>query len=465
MGSLDALAAEAERSAAAQAAERLEEAEAPVSVTPWPDPLAEEAFHGPIGDLVRLIEPHTEADPAALLVQALVAAGNALGRAPHMMMDGARHGCNLFAGIVGVSSKGRKGTSWARIRGPLEASADGWGSRIMSGLSSGEGLIWAVRDKIERQDAIKDHGHVAGYETVEIDPGVTDKRLLVVESELAGVLKIMARDGNSLSATIRDAFDHGSLRTLTKNSPAVATDAHVSIIGHTTKDELTRYLGATEAANGFANRFLWVCARRSKVLPYGGAIADADFAPVVRALTTAFLRAPDLGEMTHSPATREAWCRVYPALSDARPGLLGNVTNRAEALVLRVALVYAAMDGTATVSPAHLRAALAVWDYCFRSSAFIFGEAMGDPVADGILAGLRSAADGLTRTELSALFSGNTSSARIAKALGALAGMGMVERDAAKAATTGRAAERWRATKETKETKDQAAVGVGDHSP
>ncbi len=32
----------------------------------WPEPLADEAFYGLAGDIVRTIEPHTEADPAAL---------------------------------------------------------------------------------------------------------------------------------------------------------------------------------------------------------------------------------------------------------------------------------------------------------------------------------------------------------------------------------------------------------------
>jgi hypothetical protein len=33
----------------------------------WPKPLAAEAFHGPAGEIVRAIDPHTEADLAGLL--------------------------------------------------------------------------------------------------------------------------------------------------------------------------------------------------------------------------------------------------------------------------------------------------------------------------------------------------------------------------------------------------------------
>ena len=53
----------------------------------WPDPLEEEAFHGLSGEFVHAIEPHTEADPAALLLQFLVAYGNCVGSEPHFKAE------------------------------------------------------------------------------------------------------------------------------------------------------------------------------------------------------------------------------------------------------------------------------------------------------------------------------------------------------------------------------------------
>ena len=50
--------------------------------TPWPEPMQETAFHGLAGEIVREIEPHSEADPAAILAQFLAGVGNAVGRAP-----------------------------------------------------------------------------------------------------------------------------------------------------------------------------------------------------------------------------------------------------------------------------------------------------------------------------------------------------------------------------------------------
>jgi hypothetical protein len=168
----------------------------------------------------------------ALLVQLLLAFGNAIGRGPHFMAEADRHGLNLFACLVGATAKGRKGTSWGHVRRIFEATDPKWVKEgIASGLSSGEGLIWAVRNPIERNEPVKEKGRTTGYETVLVDEGVEDKRLLVFEGEFASVLRILGREGNTLSAIIRNAWDTGELRSLTKNSPAVASGAHISISG------------------------------------------------------------------------------------------------------------------------------------------------------------------------------------------------------------------------------------------
>jgi hypothetical protein len=50
---------------------------------------------------------------------------------------------------------------------------------------------------------VKEGGRVVDYQTVKVDEGVTDKRLLVEEPELASVLRRMDRESNSLSAVLR----------------------------------------------------------------------------------------------------------------------------------------------------------------------------------------------------------------------------------------------------------------------
>ena len=104
-------------------------------------------------------------------------------------MESTRHHTNLFGVLVGETAKGRKGTSENRIREVFRAVDESLSPRIMTGLSSGKGLIWAVRDQIEKKEPIKEKGRIVDYQTVIADHGVIDKRLLVIESEFASVLE------------------------------------------------------------------------------------------------------------------------------------------------------------------------------------------------------------------------------------------------------------------------------------
>ena len=414
----------------------------PPASPPWPEPLAEPAFHGLVGEFVRLVEPHTEADPAALLVQFLVGFGNVVGRGAYMRAEADQHGSNLFAAVVGVSSKARKGTALGHVRRVLQDVDPEWASgRIQSGLSSGEGLIWGVHDPVEKQEPVREKGRIVGYQTVVVDSGVSDKRLLIVETELAATLRVMAREGCTLSTTIRQAWDTGGLRVMTKNNPAQATGAHISIIGHITRDELLRYLNSTEAANGFANRFLWICSRRSKLLPEGGRIQNVDFAPLVYRLTHAVATARDIGELQRNQEARHIWFRVYGELSEGRPGLGGSATSRAEAQVLRLSMLYALLDGASQIQAEHLLAALAVWEYAEASARYIFGDALGNPVADRILNELRTNPIGLTRTEIRDVFGRHCNSQEIESALRVLSENGLAR--SGKQETSGRSVERW----------------------
>jgi hypothetical protein len=175
------------------------------------------------------------------------------------------------------------------------------------------------------------------------------------------------------------------LRSLVKNSPAVASGSHIGIVAHITADELRRELSATEVANGLVNRFLMVCARRSKQLPFGGQLID--WCGVVPRLQGAFERAQGIGRVYMTNDAREDWAGVYGALSEGKPGLLGAATGRAEAQVIRLALIYALLDGQAFIDRPHIRAALAVWDYAEASARFVFGDKRQEPTGPAIRSG------------------------------------------------------------------------------
>ncbi len=178
-----------------------------------------------VGEIVSKLEPHTEADPAALLLQTLVALGNLIGRHAYLPVEADRHYCNLFCVIVGISSKGRKGTSLGYVKRILSEVEPDWVKRPQTGLSSGEGLICAVKDPVWRKNARKKGGKLDQEEEVLFDAGVEDKRCLVSAPEFVSVLEVMGRDGNTLSAVVRDAWDGGNLNVMTKNNAVRATNA------------------------------------------------------------------------------------------------------------------------------------------------------------------------------------------------------------------------------------------------
>ncbi len=423
------------------APESIGAAASPANEPAWPEPLAEAAYQGLIGDIVRAIETQTEADPAAVLLQVLVAFGALVGRGPHVRVEGDEHHLNLFALLVGATSKARKGTSWGRVR-EIFSCVSGW-PRVVNGLSSGEGLKYNVRDPITKMERDKRTGHM---EEVLVDAGVDDKRLLVVESEFAQVLRQAARAGNTLSPTIRAAWDTGTLMTLTKNDPVTATGAHISIIGHITIDELRAELTATDSANGFANRFEFMCVKRSKILPFGGGPLAGDRLRTLAArITKAAERAKQLHAIGMTEDARQIWQRVYPTLSEGHLGLFGAVTARAEAQCLRLALAYALADKADAIGRHHLLAAIAIWERAEASARYIFGSALGDRVADEILRALKGAGPaGLTRTEISALFRRNETADRIGVALDLLVRRGLAERAHQQHHQGGRPAEVWR---------------------
>jgi hypothetical protein len=134
------------------------------------------------------------------------------------------------------------------------------------------------------------------------------------------------------------------------------------------------------------------------------------------------------------------WRAIYPTLSRARDGLVGALLSRAEAQTLRLSVLYALLDQSPVIRPAHLEAALAIWGYCEASVLYLFGGRLGHPMADTILEAGRRAGR-LTRTQINDLFGGHKRSEQIEEALGTLARAGLARRTIQ--ATGGRSGEVW----------------------
>ena len=290
----------------------------------WPAPPDRAIYHELLGEIVHTIAPHTEADPVAILTQLLVAFGAAVGRGAFFQVEATRHAPNEFMLLVGDSARARKGSSWDHVRRLLVTVDPSIEPRVLTGLSSGEGLIWALRDPTSQ------------------DPGVQDQRLLVIEPEFASVLRAASREISTLSPTLRSAWDGRPLAILTRTAPARASTAHIAVIGHITQHELRRHITSTELTNGYLNRILLISCRRQRLLPDGGHPDPLAATGLTQMLAATLTHARTTGHVRLDDHARELWYHAYRQLAEQQhDGLAGQLTARAEAHVIRLALLYA----------------------------------------------------------------------------------------------------------------------------
>ena len=402
----------------------------------WPK-LDSEALHGLVGDIVKTIGPHTEADPITLVAHTIAEFSAIIGRSAFTEIDGYQSPLLFWPVLIGSTSKARKGSGENRIKRLFQGADPLWmRGQYRGALSSGEGLVFAVRDpqlKINKK----------GEEEL-VDEGVEDKRLYLVQSEFGSMLKIMRREGNCLSGVVRDSWDGQDLRPMTKNNRLTATNPHIVIGGHVTEEELTRQLSETDMANGFANRFAWFMVKRSSVIPFATNPSSEEMVPLVHKLRDAVEFATNAEEVTLSQEARQDWLGVYAQLSEGKPGICGALLARAEAYVRRISALYALLDKTTVIGHQHIGAALALWQYTEDSAAWVFGDKLGDPIADTILDRVKISPDGLTDSQISDLFGRHESASRLSAAKGRLQAQGKIE--SRELVTPGRSTTKWHAT-------------------
>ena len=387
----------------------------------WPV-MDKKAYRGLAGDFVALASENSEADPAAILITFLARFAVEVGSGPTLFIGDGKHHARFAAVIVGASSKARKGTSSKpvnRLYSKIEHQA-----RYSPGpFSSGEGIIHAVRDPVKKWDEKNQCDIIA-------DPGVKDKRFFILDEEFGGAMSQTKREGNTLSTVIRCAWDSGNLDPLTKTSKTTATGAHIGWISHITISELHAKLSETEALNGFGNRILWVCARRSKTVPLPEPMDDYKLDVIRQRLVDVInlFRDVDFTKIELGQEARKAWSEKYYAdLTKDNPGLVGCIINRAEAQVIRLSMLYCLLDGMTTIGLDHLEAALALWRYCEQSARFIFDGRQTDGNAEKILAALTERS--MTSTEIHRLLANHVSSGQLSRILSHLKGSNKIQEE------------------------------------
>lgn len=331
-------------------------------------------LHGLIGRIALAGSATTEANPYAIALNALVYLSAGIGRGPYLPVGNTWHHSNLFALHIGRSGRGRKGDAASLIhridkavreRGQPEA-VQVW----RSGLSTREGLVKLIHD-----------GYTEGKNEV---PAINDKRLCVFESEFVNVLHQGKRDGNTLSAALRDAWDGVSIKPATKAATVGVTDPHISIMGAVTPSELRSCMASRELTNGFANRFMMVFAERGRMVPFPEATPQHEVEALAGEVAAVFKLAgadrwvdKDTTRVGMSPEARALYERLYRSDLNSEVGgpAVAPLLERRAPVLLRIALILALTDHQNEIGADHIRAAHAwVW-YWVETVLFVFAEA------------------------------------------------------------------------------------------
>lgn len=341
---------------------------------PAVDPVVFDCF---LGDLVRAVEADTEADPIAILASLVCAAGVHLGQRPHIRAGDDVHPLLVWPLIVGRTNSGRKGASWATAKRLLiAADAEFVTTNVRSGLTSGEGLAAMFAEPDDEHDP--DAPPRAAQRTPPargalLPPG--DRRLLVFEPEWAAVMARMKREGNSLSATLRAAWEGGDLSTLNVTA-RVAPSSHIGLLAHITPDEFRAKVSAADLAGGTYNRFLPVAAARSKFLPLSVGADPELVAELGATLTDRLALASGLDTIGFTDQAATLWRALYVEFGadTGDHGPVEQFISRTAPNCLRIAAIHAALDGTSRIEPQHLTAAAALVRYSVASARAVFTD-------------------------------------------------------------------------------------------
>lgn len=381
--------------------------EKPPALTPGSPSVGPAVYHGVLGRIALRCASRSEADPVAVYATLLGACGAWLGPKPHITVQGTRHPLLIWPLLMGPTGSGRKGSALTHAQNYLRPAADGIEDITSSGLSSGEGLIARIADVTETNS----------LPSKDAPAGTDDKRLWVEETEFASLMARASRDGSTLAAVLRQAWDGGALRVLTKAS-VTASSSHIGVTGHITPKEFISRMSKIDLAGGTFNRFLPIFTQRVTLDDRLDLEEDPQHPVLVAELRSALVAAGQVTRIRVRPDAQLLWRSIYSRLADLDENERWvEFSQRAAPYILRIACLLAILDSRATwtgsrwdtdvvdtVGAEHLTAAAALVDYSMDTARYVMGPAEMDPDYARVLRAVVQRGE-MTRTDIGRMFS------------------------------------------------------------
>jgi len=406
---------------------------------PAPPPSAQQAmYHGILGEIVHAADPTTEADPVGVLASLISGCGVVIGPGAYVPIGNTMHPLLIWPLLFGRTGSGRKGEAGETASVFLRRAAATYGDISVTGLSSGEGLIERIRDPDENNE--KDTG------------GTTDKRLAVTEPEFASVMARAKREGSTLGYVLREAWTGKPLSVLNRRALHAST-SHVGIVGHITPKEFRLRMAEADMAGGTFNRFLPVYVERSKKLPIPEGVSPQVIEDRGGRLQKLITWAKDAGPIGMDDGAAALWTQeLYDELTEAddEDAAWTEFARRAAPYTRRIAALYAVLDGRTLTNRGDLLAAAALVRYSIDTARYVLDGRRRDARMDRLRRAVDAAGDaGLSKAQVSALFSRKLSSTVLGELLADLISTGDYE--LTRLPTAGRPAEVYRRAKKAKE--------------
>lgn len=369
-----------------------------------PDPPSRETFAGPLGLLTTAIAPHVPWDPIAFHAQALATLGNYLGYQPFIAEGAILRRPNLFLALIGGTGSG-KGSSLRWVNWMMNIIDDAYvANRTITAVGSGQGLLAKITDPVYTADK--------NGKQVPTILGSDDKRVLYLEEELEALFNKMSTR-EEVEKMITKAWDSGIMETTTKHESMRCTTPHVSIIGHITGDELYERLDRRLVDNGYSNRWLYVLIKSTQTMALEAQPHEvggiAELARRIGKNVHQVMADPGAAEFILSPDADEAFRETASYMYErSTTGAMAKQTVRWRSQMFKMAVIHAALDGTATIAAEHFLAARAMWAYSARSTHSFLGGLTGNGNVDKFLAFWSTLDyDDLTLSDVSDMFSKN----------------------------------------------------------
>jgi hypothetical protein len=346
-------------------------------------------YRGILADITEVAELTTEADPPGIYASLQAGAGVLAGPKPYVQIGNVHHPLLIWPLLMGRTGSGRKGEATTVAEVFLrQAKVSTFPGVSVAGLSSGEGLIEQIRDDGPRAD---------------------DQRLLVTETEFSSVMARSRREGNTLAAISRQAWEGRALSVMNRKQ-LKASRSHIAIVGHVAPREFRDRLADTEMAGGTYNRYLPVYVERGKLLAVPEPVTGPDLTHLGARLSDAIDAAGAITRIQLDHAAIGLWTdELYPEFADLDDGedlAWSEFTRRAAPYCLRIAGLSAALDGRAMIGKDDLIAASAQIRYSIASARYVLDGVHRDPRKERLVRAIDAAGQtGLTRTAISGLFS------------------------------------------------------------